>query len=141
MSVAREKLFEEVWAEPMTTVAKRYGVSSSYLARVCERLNVPRPARGYWTRLQVGQSPSRPELPAAGPEHEQDWSRERDQQWFAPRPVLKAAVPPVESMPPGRLRGGTHALLLGAEVLFADSRETHEGKYLWPKKHLLPDIW
>ncbi|HPA80588.1 MAG TPA: hypothetical protein PLS95_07210 [Thermoanaerobaculales bacterium] len=37
MGVTREKLYEEVWAEPMTTVAARYGVSSNFLARVCER--------------------------------------------------------------------------------------------------------
>lgn len=47
MAVTRETLYEEVWAEPMTKVAARYGVSSSFLARVCERLNVPRPSRGY----------------------------------------------------------------------------------------------
>jgi hypothetical protein len=33
MSVDRNKLYDEVWAEPMTT-AKRYEVSSSFLARV-----------------------------------------------------------------------------------------------------------
>jgi hypothetical protein len=47
MTVMREKLFKEVWSEPMTTVAKRYGVSSNYLARVCERMGLPRPERGY----------------------------------------------------------------------------------------------
>ena len=55
MSVTRETLYNEVWAEPMTTVAARYTVSSSFLARVCERLGVPRPPRGYWAQLQVGK--------------------------------------------------------------------------------------
>jgi Zn-dependent peptidase ImmA (M78 family) len=45
--VSREKLYEEVWSEPMTTVAKRYDVSSNFLARICERLHVPHPLRGY----------------------------------------------------------------------------------------------
>ena len=36
MGVDRAKLYEQVWAEPMTKIASRYGVSSSYLARVCE---------------------------------------------------------------------------------------------------------
>lgn len=35
MSVTREQLYAEVWAEPMTRVAARYGVSANYLARVC----------------------------------------------------------------------------------------------------------
>jgi len=46
MTVSREKLHEEVWAEPMTAVAKRYEVSSNYLARICERLGVPVPTFG-----------------------------------------------------------------------------------------------
>ena len=46
--VSREELYGLVWSEPMTKVAARYEVSSSFLARVCARLNVPRPPRGYW---------------------------------------------------------------------------------------------
>ena len=46
--VAREALYALVWAEPMLRVAARYNVSSSYLARVCTLMNVPRPERGYW---------------------------------------------------------------------------------------------
>ncbi len=47
MGVFREELYEEVWAEPMTTVAARYGVSSSFLARVCERLSIFRSIRAW----------------------------------------------------------------------------------------------
>jgi len=36
-SISREKLYEEVWAEPMITVALRYEVSGSFLARICTR--------------------------------------------------------------------------------------------------------
>ena len=56
MAFSRGALFEEVWAEPMLTVAARYGVSSNFLARVCERLNVPHPGRGYWQQLEVGKA-------------------------------------------------------------------------------------
>jgi hypothetical protein len=62
MAVARESLYDEVWAEPMTKVAARHGVSSSFLARVCERLNVPRPARGYCARLEIRKAPAKPAL-------------------------------------------------------------------------------
>jgi hypothetical protein len=64
MSTTREQLYAEVWAEPMTTVAARYEVSSNYLARVCRHLNVPFPHRGYWAKVQHGQTPTRPPLPA-----------------------------------------------------------------------------
>lgn len=59
----REKLFEEVWSEPVRTVAKRYGVSDVALAKTCKKLNVPRPPVGYWSKLQFGKAPVRPELP------------------------------------------------------------------------------
>jgi hypothetical protein len=51
MRVTREQMYQEVWAEPMTTVAN-YQMSSTFLARICERLNVPRPPRGYWAQLE-----------------------------------------------------------------------------------------
>ena len=47
MRISREELYKEIWSEPATRVARRYDVSSSYLARVCEGLNVPHPPRGY----------------------------------------------------------------------------------------------
>jgi hypothetical protein len=36
-ALTREALFKLVWSEPMLKVAARFGVSSSYMARVCNR--------------------------------------------------------------------------------------------------------
>jgi hypothetical protein len=47
----RQKLYELAWSMPMTALAKKCGVSSSYLARVFTQMNVPRPERGYWARV------------------------------------------------------------------------------------------
>ena len=55
----RADLYEEVWTQPMLTVAKRYGVSSVALAKTCKKLEVPVPGRGYWARRRVGQNPKR----------------------------------------------------------------------------------
>jgi len=41
----REKLYQEVWEEPVLVVAKRYGVSDVALAKACRRLAVPLPPR------------------------------------------------------------------------------------------------
>lgn len=87
MAVTREKLYEEVWAEPMTKVAARYGVSSSFLARVCERLNVPRPSRGYWAQLEVGKASVKPVLPEARPGDELEWSHSYGR-WGPDRPTV-----------------------------------------------------
>ncbi|MDH3289270.1 MAG: hypothetical protein OEP48_16310, partial [Betaproteobacteria bacterium] len=59
----REKLFDEVWAEPVRTVAKRYGVSDVALKKTCQKLAVPVPPRGYWARAETGRTPSRRPLP------------------------------------------------------------------------------
>jgi hypothetical protein len=43
----RQKIYEEIWSEPMQHVVKRYGISDVGLEKVCRKLNVPRPERGY----------------------------------------------------------------------------------------------
>jgi len=39
----REKFYEEIWAEPIQHVAKRYSMSDAGLAKVCKKLKIPRP--------------------------------------------------------------------------------------------------
>lgn len=56
-----------MWSEPMIRVAERFGVSGSYLARVCEVMRVPRRDRGYWQKLAVGKAPPPEPLPEAMP--------------------------------------------------------------------------
>lgn len=138
-SVTREQLYAEVWAEPMTKVAARYGVSSSYLARVCERLNVPRPARGYWAQLEVGKVVPRPSLPDARPGDELEWSRDgepRRARRALPEPPAQHQTPPHRT-PSRRTR---HELLVGAREHFDAAKESHHG-YLRPSKRRLVDVF
>jgi hypothetical protein len=58
----RKRLYEEVWAEPVRTVAKRYGISGVALAKICRRLSIPVPGRGYWAEKQAGKAPVRASL-------------------------------------------------------------------------------
>jgi len=95
--VSREQLYEEVWAEPMTTVALKYNVSSSFLARICTRLNVPRPQRGYWAMYATGKRPKKPSLPIACPGDELEWVRHGGYARVAQLPLhrrLKAVASP-----------------------------------------------
>jgi hypothetical protein len=59
----RAVLYDEVWKDPVRTVARRYGVSDVALAKVCRSLKVPLPWSGYWARLRAGQQVRRPPLP------------------------------------------------------------------------------
>jgi hypothetical protein len=59
----REKLYQEVWSTPMLQLAKQYGCSDRGLAKLCERMNIPVPPRGYWARKEAGQKVAQPPLP------------------------------------------------------------------------------
>jgi hypothetical protein len=37
----RDKIYEEIWSEPIQHVAKRYGISDVGSAKVCRKLDVP----------------------------------------------------------------------------------------------------
>jgi hypothetical protein len=63
----RTDLYEEIWKDPVRTVAKRYGVSDVALGKICRKLNVPVPGLGYWARIRVGQTVSPPPLPPLPP--------------------------------------------------------------------------
>ncbi|MCZ7662706.1 MAG: hypothetical protein M5U22_07115 [Thermoleophilia bacterium] len=63
----RNLLYEEVWAEPIQVVAKRYGVSDVALGKTCRRMGVPLPGRGYWARLRAGRAEAKPPLPPLKP--------------------------------------------------------------------------
>ena len=65
--IERDRLYEEIWAEPVRTVAKRYGISDVALAKICRKLDVPRPPLGYWTRKEHGYAVERAPLPPVRP--------------------------------------------------------------------------
>src|SRR5437870_6863997 len=80
MGVTRDHLYEQVWARPVRTVAAEYGVSSAALARICKRLNVPRPPRGYWAELKWGKPVVlRPPLPEARAGDQLEWIHDGEQ--------------------------------------------------------------
>ena len=53
--VSREALYEEVWRDPMTIVAPRYGLSDVGLMKICKKLRIPVPGRGYWAKVKAGR--------------------------------------------------------------------------------------
>lgn len=59
----REKLYNEVWTDPVTTVAKRYEMSDNGLRKHCKRLGIPLPPSGYWAKVKMGQKVQKAALP------------------------------------------------------------------------------
>ena len=106
----------------MLKVAARFGVSSSYMARVCSLLSVPRPEHGYWAKVAVGKAPKQPALPEARPGDPLAWVRDGVQ----PKRARPSPRPPERK--PRRKRTAReplpdgHPLVNGAEPLFVDGR-------------------
>jgi hypothetical protein len=69
LKLSREDLFELVWSKPMSELCKDFGISDVALAKRCKKLGIPVPGRGYWARLDAGQTPYRPKLP----KRDTDW--------------------------------------------------------------------
>lgn len=59
----REKLFEQLWTAPTRIVAREYGLSDVGLAKICRKLQIPKPGVGYWRKKQCGFALERPKLP------------------------------------------------------------------------------
>jgi len=55
VTVSREELYRQVWESPMSRLAQQYGISENGLARICNRINVPYPPRGYWEDKVAGK--------------------------------------------------------------------------------------
>lgn len=144
-AISREELYELVWAKPMLKVAARFDVSSSYLARVCGLLRVPRPPRGYWAKLAVGKASRKPPLPGARPGDETHWRRDpywhSDPELSAPRATAaegedaEVLSPPKNSTPPRN-----HPLLKGAKALLLTGGRSRDMRYLKPNKKYLVDL-
>lgn len=128
--VHRDTLYSEVWSTPMVSLAPKYDVSAVFLSRVCARLNIPCPPRGYWARKRSGQRLEIPPLPAPTVGIPDEWRR-GDQ-------LPHNAVPkPTISNPK---KSGSHSLILmGVLSSFTKGRVAGDG-YLKPVKRNLPDL-
>ncbi len=61
--LTREQLYEKVWSQSISSLAKEWGISDVGLAKICKRYSIPRPGLGYWARKQHGYNPIQPPLP------------------------------------------------------------------------------
>lgn len=66
-SLTREEIYDLVWSEPISRIASSLGLSDTGLAKICKKLNVPRPPRGYWARKAHGHPVQKARLPKAKP--------------------------------------------------------------------------
>ena len=65
--ISRTELYARVWQTPMTRLGLQLGISGNGLAKICQRLDVPYPPRGYWAKKEAGKAVSVTELPQLQP--------------------------------------------------------------------------
>lgn len=63
ITLTREELYERVWSKPTIKIAAELGLSDVAVKKMCRRMNVPTPPRGYWARIAAGQKLHKPALP------------------------------------------------------------------------------
>lgn len=97
-SLTREELYELVWSESMQNLGPRFGMSDVGLKKICSRLRVPTPGRGYWAKKAVGRAPRRiplPKLPDSVPQSERSVIFRRPPR-ATPKEVAEASGPVAE---------------------------------------------
>lgn len=53
--ITREELYAKVWQTPMIRLAEEFGITGNGLAKICDRMDVPYPPRGYWAKKAAGK--------------------------------------------------------------------------------------
>lgn len=70
VTITRRELYQQLWSEATTRVAKRYGLSDVGMAKLCRKHDIPRPPRGYWAKKRFGKAPPQIPLPNPEPDYE-----------------------------------------------------------------------
>lgn len=133
----REELYTAVWTEPLRKLAERFQVSDSYLARVCDSLNIPRPNAGHWAKKGAGKESPPPALPPAQAGEPTEWHP-------GGGVLVRRSMPrakPAREREPKSAGPKTHGLIQGAMSDFLKTRKLEEWwDYLKPYKRNLVDI-
>jgi hypothetical protein len=100
-TVTREQLYEQVWSVPIWTLCQQYGLSDNGLRKICKRLNVPVPPRGYWAKVEAGHKVRKVALPKdaqqsvaqihVAPKPERTEADDEDDAWLAERVAFERA--------------------------------------------------
>jgi hypothetical protein len=87
ITLTREGLYQQVWKTPMSRLAAEFGISDVALAKICKKLDIPIPGRGYWARVTNGQKVKQPKLPKARADTRTEYTIAKHEPRVATEPV------------------------------------------------------
>lgn len=61
--ITREELYNLVWENPLSKLAKKYNLSDNGLRKVCKKLDIPLPKNGHWQKIQFNKKVIKEKLP------------------------------------------------------------------------------
>ncbi|MFN8240734.1 MAG: hypothetical protein U0X39_08295 [Bacteroidales bacterium] len=61
--LTRKELYDLIWKDPLSRLAKKYKISDNGLRKICKRMNIPLPEMGHWQKVQYGKKVKIPKLP------------------------------------------------------------------------------
>ena len=56
LRMSRAQLHQLIWSQPMTEIARAYGVRGQHIANACDEHEIARPPAGYWQKLEYGKA-------------------------------------------------------------------------------------
>lgn len=55
ITISRQELYDLVWSKPVVKIAKEFGISDVGVAKICKKMNIPKPGLGYWAKKEFGK--------------------------------------------------------------------------------------
>ena len=52
ITFTRKELYDLVWKEPLSRLAKKFKISDNGLRKICKRMNIPLPPNGHYQKVQ-----------------------------------------------------------------------------------------
>jgi hypothetical protein len=128
VTITRNELYEAVWKRPIVQVAREYGISDVALKKICRKMAIPTPERGYWRRKERGYNVVTARLRPL-PDYAVG------QVTISPRPNRPPAEQKPSAAPDGLVpalevlvdRQGMHPLVEGARASLAKARPDERG--------------
>lgn len=62
-TISRKELYELVWSNPLTQLAKQYNISDNGLRKICIKHEIPLPKVGHWSKVKFGKKVTKTPLP------------------------------------------------------------------------------